>query len=348
VVIVSGRGTQTLQDCYGKVAGLWLCAEHGYYMAQMPLDENRGWECIVEESSKANEGWQSIAGALMEHYVKRTQGSIIEHKGSCVTWNYLGSELEFGNLQGQKLTESLVSLLQSYQCEVASGIGYVEVRLRGVNKGCAVNKLLDHFGDVDFVLCVGDDRSDEEMFNQIHHRFDPMIKNLTFPKKRLSEGLKQLQRGWATPDPSPTHSVISLSDGGNSVCSSPRTPKSFASPRGSDNGGSRSPRPKKKDRDSLLSGSDILRRFSDNEFATQEIASPRASRPGSPRKMQDTFVLGPWIVTATVGLKPTSARSYLQDVNAVQALFRGLEAKAKLKHVLSVPALSYDMPTKKT
>lgn len=46
---------------------------------------------------------------------------------------------------------------------VMSGKGYVEVKLRGVNKGQAVEAVLKriqaiHRFVVDFVLCIGDDR----------------------------------------------------------------------------------------------------------------------------------------------------------------------------------------------
>lgn len=53
-------------------------------------------------------------------------------------------------------------LLFGYPVSVMSGKGYVEVKLRGVNKGHAVEKVLRKLsnlhGDVDFILCVGDDR----------------------------------------------------------------------------------------------------------------------------------------------------------------------------------------------
>lgn len=59
-------------------------------------------------------------------------------------------------------------LLFGYPVTVVSGKGYVEVKLLGVNKGKAVEKILKTLttlhGDVDFVLCIGDDRSDEDMF----------------------------------------------------------------------------------------------------------------------------------------------------------------------------------------
>ena len=45
---------------------------------------------------------------------------------------------------------------------VVSGKGYVEVKLLGVNKGKAVERILQTLstlhGDIDFVFCIGDDR----------------------------------------------------------------------------------------------------------------------------------------------------------------------------------------------
>lgn len=56
--------------------------------------------------------------------------------------------------------------------EVLSGKGYIEVKLAGINKGVAVSKILSKIskirGDPDFILCMGDDRSDEDMFEIIN------------------------------------------------------------------------------------------------------------------------------------------------------------------------------------
>ena len=52
------------------------------------------------------------------------------------------------------------------------GKGYVEVKLKGVNKGVAVQTMMSEItaavGDVDFVLCIGDDRTDEDMFDVVN------------------------------------------------------------------------------------------------------------------------------------------------------------------------------------
>jgi trehalose 6-phosphate synthase/phosphatase len=55
---------------------------------------------------------------------------------------------------------------------VVEGKGYVEVKLRNINKGVAAAKVLESaanvFGKADFVLCCGDDRSDEDMFETVN------------------------------------------------------------------------------------------------------------------------------------------------------------------------------------
>eukprot|EP00397_Hematodinium_sp_SG-2012_P005352 GEMP01005371.1.p1 GENE.GEMP01005371.1~~GEMP01005371.1.p1 ORF type:complete len:1078 (+),score=211.66 GEMP01005371.1:44-3277(+) len=357
IVVVSGRGKDVLEHWYGQVEGLWLCAEHGYYMAQMPLTSD-GWECIVDESLKGNEGWQRLATALMEHYVKRTQGSTIEEKGSCVTWNYFGAELALGTIQAKYLTETLSSLLQSYQCEVASGMGYVEVKVRGVNKGVAVNMLLEKFGEVDFVLCVGDDRSDEEMFVVINQKFDPVIKSVAPPKKRLSEGLRSLQRGWVTPDPSPTHSVLSAD------LHSPRSSGNIDSPRAQSRSVSpimRAVSPQGADEASLhfttenvqkmgvVNKGALLERAQHTDSVaglsmTGKSLSARGVESCSPRR--GTRDQGPSVFTVTIGLKPTSARNYLNDVTSLQNLVRQIDSKgiARMSRISSVPVMA-SIPT---
>ncbi|CAD7966741.1 unnamed protein product [Amoebophrya sp. A120] len=59
-----------------------------------------------------------------------------------------------------------------HKVEVTNGKGYVECRVAGINKGAAVSKILQKIslirGDPDFILCMGDDRSDEDMFEVVN------------------------------------------------------------------------------------------------------------------------------------------------------------------------------------
>ena len=66
-------------------------------------------------------------------------------------------------MQAKELLDHLESLMIGAAIDVVSGQQYVEVKPRGLSKGATVKKIL-HETQPDFVLCLGDDKSDEGMF----------------------------------------------------------------------------------------------------------------------------------------------------------------------------------------
>lgn len=60
--------------------------------------------------------------------------------------------------------DHLESVMIGEAIEIVSGHLYVEVKPKGLTKGATVTRLFNAT-QPDFVLCLGDDRSDEEMFN---------------------------------------------------------------------------------------------------------------------------------------------------------------------------------------
>ncbi|EEA08194.1 trehalose-6-phosphate synthase domain-containing protein [Cryptosporidium muris RN66] len=121
--------------------------------------------------------WKNIAYELMEQYVLRTQGAYIENKGTALVFQYKYCDLDFGSWQAKELSNYLTELMFNYPVDVISGSDYVEVRLSGINKGMAVQLILKKIENiyndkfVDFILCIGDDRSDEDMFFTINQLY---------------------------------------------------------------------------------------------------------------------------------------------------------------------------------
>ena len=66
--------------------------------------------------------------------------------------------------QAKELLDHLESLMIGEAIEVVSGHQYVEVKPRGLSKGTTVKHILADVAP-DFVVCLGDDKSDEEMFH---------------------------------------------------------------------------------------------------------------------------------------------------------------------------------------
>jgi len=108
---------------------------------------------------------------VMKQYTESTDGSSIEIKESALVWQYRDADPGFGSLQAKEMLEHLESVLANEPVAVKSGHYIVEVKPQGVSKGSVSEKIFSSMAGkgkpVDFVLCIGDDRSDEDMFEAI-------------------------------------------------------------------------------------------------------------------------------------------------------------------------------------
>ncbi|XP_047327951.1 probable alpha,alpha-trehalose-phosphate synthase [UDP-forming] 11 [Impatiens glandulifera] len=165
VFIVSGRGRDSLSQWFSPCEKLGISAEHGYFTR---WTGNSQWEsCMV--SMDLN--WMKIALPVMEHYTEATDGSSIEQKESALVWHHGDSDPDFGSCQAKELLDHLESVLANEPVLVKRGQHIVEVKPQGVSKGVVVENLIETMKtkgkSPDFVLCIGDDHSDEDMFETI-------------------------------------------------------------------------------------------------------------------------------------------------------------------------------------
>ncbi|KAL1553820.1 putative alpha,alpha-trehalose-phosphate synthase [UDP-forming] 11 [Salvia divinorum] len=165
VFIVSGRGRDSLGKWFSQCENLGLSAEHGYFTR---WKRNSPWEsCEIA----ADLSWKNIALPVMEHYTEATDGSSIEQKESAVVWHHQEADPDFGLWQAKELLDHLESVLANDPVLVKSGQQIVEVKPQGVSKGVVVKDLMETMRNrgraAEFVLCIGDDRSDEDMFEAI-------------------------------------------------------------------------------------------------------------------------------------------------------------------------------------
>lgn len=153
VVLISGRDKETLQRWFGKV-GIGLVAEHGAY-----IKENEDWKMI----KPLRNNWKQQILPILEMYVERLPGSVIEEKEYAVVWHYRKTDPETGPLLAKELLDYLVSYTTNMDIQILKGDKVVEITNSGVNKGSATIFWTSK-NDYDFILAIGDDLTDEEMF----------------------------------------------------------------------------------------------------------------------------------------------------------------------------------------
>ncbi|KAG6507840.1 alpha,alpha-trehalose-phosphate synthase [UDP-forming] 6-like [Zingiber officinale] len=165
VFLVSARSRSTLSDWFSPCENLGIAAEHGYFFR---LKRDAEWETCV---AVADRSWKQIAEPVMKLYTETTDGSTIDNKETALVWCYEDADPDFGSCQAKELLDHLESVLTNEPVSVKSGSNNVEVKPQGVSKGLVAQRLLSTMKErdllPDFILCIGDDHSDEDMFEVI-------------------------------------------------------------------------------------------------------------------------------------------------------------------------------------
>ena len=154
VVIISGRNSSWLEEQLGQLP-VWMIAEHG---AKIKLKDGE-W---TNEINRTDE-WKTPVKKIMNNYVRRSAHTFIEEKDFSVVWHYRNANAEQGRIRSLELLAELNEYAKSLDLQVLMGNKIVEVRTKGIGKHLAVKKLLLK-STYDFIIAIGDDRTDEDMF----------------------------------------------------------------------------------------------------------------------------------------------------------------------------------------
>ena len=104
---------------------------------------------------------------VLEHFVDRTPGSLIEEKEYSLVWHYRMADPEFGEWLANELAAMLEGMLAETELRALRGQKTVEVRPLWNNKGEVVAQMLAACPKSDFRFAVGDDRTDEDLFARL-------------------------------------------------------------------------------------------------------------------------------------------------------------------------------------
>jgi len=222
VFVVSGREQPAVAQYFGSVPNLGVGAEHGFYYKwprdedqqsqqdppgsqpqhqhqhQLGMGKGKGrWQTIMEVGDQS---WKETARVVMDIFAQRTHGTYIEQKGNALIWQFSEADPEFGFRQSKELVDHLHLIMASHPVEILRGggvsDGYIEVRPAGASKGLFLKHCLSVLAaaghEADFVMAVGDDASDEPMFDEIERVKDqpnaPTCFAVTVGKKPTSAG----------------------------------------------------------------------------------------------------------------------------------------------------------------
>ncbi len=159
-VVLVCREAKTAADFGGlspeTYAALGIIAESGAYLKR----PNGGYEALtsVELPMEFIEG-------ILSNYTHQTDGSYVRKLSKTIIWNYDTADPDFGAWQAKELVDHLEGVLGGLDVVNNKQDKEVLVKPKGVSKGRALGRVLEN--GYDFCLCVGNDRSDEDMFEAL-------------------------------------------------------------------------------------------------------------------------------------------------------------------------------------
>ena len=158
VVLLSGRAKEILEEWFGTL-DIGLVAEHGVWIKE------KNWEMI----EPLTEDWKQEIRPILELYMDRTPGAFIEEKGFSLVWHYRKASTELSAIRVRELIDELVTLTANLNLQILEGSKVVEIKNSGINKGRAALRWIarEQWG---FLMAVGDDRTDEDMFEVVPER----------------------------------------------------------------------------------------------------------------------------------------------------------------------------------
>jgi len=154
LVLLSGRVKATLENWFGSLP-IGLAAEHGAWIKE----REKSWEKLKLLCAE----WKTRMCPILHTYADRIPGAWVEEKEFSLALHYRAADEERGALAARELTDDLLALTANIDVQVLHGNKTVEIRNAGIHKGIVSQRWLLNCGS-DFILAIGDDLTDEDMF----------------------------------------------------------------------------------------------------------------------------------------------------------------------------------------
>jgi trehalose 6-phosphate synthase/phosphatase len=180
IFIITGRRHEDIDRFLDHIP-INIIAEHGAI-----IKENGKWK----NQELIGDSWKKSVISVMNQITDICPGSFIEEKIYSLAWHYRNAEPDSGYASSRELIRLMNNVVGIYGLKILDGNKVVEILSDSIGKGKAVKKL-DEQNIYDFILSIGDDATDEEMFEYFQNHSNAYTIKVgegdTFAKYKLND-----------------------------------------------------------------------------------------------------------------------------------------------------------------
>jgi trehalose 6-phosphate synthase/phosphatase len=167
IMLISGRDADTLQGWFQN-SDIGIAAEHGILYRPSQSQE---WFFPRE----INLTWKENVKGCLARYLETFAGSFVEEKKYSIAFHYRGTNGVDEELLRLNLSKELIPLNVRNNFDVLYGNKVIEIKSAHTNKGRFVSQFIGK-KQFDFILAIGDDTTDEDMFKALTEKHHHTIK----------------------------------------------------------------------------------------------------------------------------------------------------------------------------
>ncbi len=156
LIIITGRRQDDIDRLIGHLP-IDIIAEHGAKMR-----ENGIWRMLTDGRAD----WKNEVYPFLMRFTEISDNAFIEEKSFSLAWHFRNVDHALGRTNSLELKKALEPVVLQHDLRILNGKKVVEIISRSVSKGFATRYLTDNY-NYDFILCAGDDDTDEDMFEAL-------------------------------------------------------------------------------------------------------------------------------------------------------------------------------------
>jgi trehalose 6-phosphate synthase/phosphatase len=155
LAILSGRDSSFLTEHFDFL-NINLCSEHGAFIKE----KNQNWYSLTQVEIS----WKKEMKYIFETFSRRLPGSFIEEKNFSIALHYRNCDPELAEIRVKEFFDEMVNYTSNLNLQILQGNKVVEIRNYNINKANAGMYFINK-EKYEFILFIGDDWTDEDLFD---------------------------------------------------------------------------------------------------------------------------------------------------------------------------------------
>ncbi|KAK5579647.1 hypothetical protein RB653_009332 [Dictyostelium firmibasis] len=183
IYVITSRDASTFGNLLENIPGVGLGCEHGSFLKSSTGIHGGSGEEWQNLSEGIDLSWKEMVVPILEHFCERLPGSSLVVNKVTVSFSYENCFSEYSSDNAQELLTTLMEVAGKTPIDISNSNKIIEIKPSGIGSSIAMKKVMEENPEIDFMLCIGDEKTEEGVFDLLD-RLNPNHFAVSVGKKK--------------------------------------------------------------------------------------------------------------------------------------------------------------------